>query len=124
MGKGPKHNMNKPRSNGIFKVAGTNFKTDRKGKAKEVSTNLKSVCFSFVQVLVLVLIFQISIKHSKKVAELDQTLVELQKASASAGKSLGGDKNKGRTVGEEVSKLQRVDEQEMLDLANNLCDKT
>lgn len=108
MGKGPKHNMNKPRSNGIFKVAGTNFKTDRKGKAKEVSTNLKSI----------------SIKHSKKVAELDQTLVELQKASASAGKSLGGDKNKGRTVGEEVSKLQRVDEQEMLDLANNLCYKT
>ena len=42
MGKGPKHNNSKPRSNGIFKVAGTNFK-DKKGKPKEVNSNLKLV---------------------------------------------------------------------------------
>lgn len=44
MGKGPKHNNAKPRSNGIFKVAGTNFKDKAgKGKPKEVSSNLKLV---------------------------------------------------------------------------------
>ena len=43
MGKGPKHNNNKSRSNGIFKVAGQNFKTEKKGKPKEVTTKLKLV---------------------------------------------------------------------------------
>ena len=43
MGKGPKHNNNKSRSNGIFKVAGQNFKTEKKGKPKEVTSKLKLV---------------------------------------------------------------------------------
>ena len=43
MGKGPKHNNNKSRSNGIFKVAGQNFKTEKKGKPKEVTSKLKVV---------------------------------------------------------------------------------
>ena len=43
MGKGPKHNNNKSRSNGIFKVAGQNFKTDKKGKPKEVISKVKLV---------------------------------------------------------------------------------
>ena len=43
MGKGPKHNLAKPRSNGIFKVAGMNFKKEKKGKAKEVTSNIKLV---------------------------------------------------------------------------------
>ena len=42
-GKGPKHNMAKPRSNGIFKVAGMKFKNDKKGKPKEVTSNIKLV---------------------------------------------------------------------------------
>ena len=67
---------------------------------------------------------KISLKNSKKVAELDQTLVELQKAKVLAGKSLGGEKAKGREVGEEVQKVVRVEEQEMEELAENLCSKT
>ena len=43
MGKGPKHNSSKPRNNGIFKVAGQNFKNDKKGKPKEVTSKLKLV---------------------------------------------------------------------------------
>jgi hypothetical protein len=43
MGKGPKHNLAKPRSNGIFKVAGMNFKKESKGKPKEVTSNIKLV---------------------------------------------------------------------------------
>ena len=43
MGKGPKHNIAKPRSNGIFKVAGQKFKNEKKGKAKEVTSNIKQV---------------------------------------------------------------------------------
>ena len=43
MGRGPKHNNVKPRSNGIFKVAGQNFKKEKKGKPKEVTSNLKLV---------------------------------------------------------------------------------
>ena len=43
MGKGPKHNNNKSRSNGIFRVAGQNFKTEKKGKPKEVTSKLKLV---------------------------------------------------------------------------------
>ena len=43
MGKGPKHNIGKPRNNGIFKVAGQKFKNEKKGKAKEVTSNIKQV---------------------------------------------------------------------------------
>ena len=43
MGKGPKHNNNKSRSNGIFKVAGQNFKPEKKGKPKEVTSKIKLV---------------------------------------------------------------------------------
>ena len=44
MGKGPKHSSSKPRNNGIFKVAGQNFKVkDKKGKPKEVTSKLKLV---------------------------------------------------------------------------------
>ena len=44
MGKGPKHNNGKSRNNGIFKIAGQNFKTsEKKGKAKEVTSKLKLV---------------------------------------------------------------------------------
>ena len=43
MGKGPKHNSSKSRNNAIFKVAGTNFKSDKKGKPKEVTSKLKLV---------------------------------------------------------------------------------
>ena len=42
MGKGPKHSSSKPRNNGIFKVAGQNFK-DKKGKPKEVTSKLKKL---------------------------------------------------------------------------------
>ena len=43
MGKGPKHSS-KSRNNGIFKVAGQNFKVkDKKGKPKEVTSKLKLV---------------------------------------------------------------------------------
>ena len=42
MGKGPKHNS-KSRNNGIFKVAGQNFKQGNKGKPKEVTSKLKLV---------------------------------------------------------------------------------
>ena len=45
MGKGPKHSNSKPRNNAIFKVAGQNFKTDKKGKPKEVTSKLKLVRF-------------------------------------------------------------------------------
>ena len=49
MGKGPKHNSAKPRSNGIFKVAGQNFKSkQKKGKAKEITSNLKLVCIILI----------------------------------------------------------------------------
>ena len=43
MGKGPKHSNGKSRNNGIFRVAGQNFKTEKKGKAKEVTSKLKLV---------------------------------------------------------------------------------
>ena len=44
MGKGPKHSSSKSRNNGIFKVAGQNFKVkDKKGKPKEVTSKLKLV---------------------------------------------------------------------------------
>jgi len=108
MGKGPKHNMAKPRSNGIFKVAGQKFKNEKKGKAKEVTSNIK----------------QISLKNSKKVADLDRTLLELQKDSVLAGKSLGGSRPVGREVGEEVQKVQRVQEEEMQELADSLGSNT
>ena len=42
MGKS-KPSYNKPRTNGIFKVAGQNFKTEKKGKPKEVTSKLKVV---------------------------------------------------------------------------------
>ena len=43
MGRGPKHSS-KSRNNGIFKVAGQNFKVkDKKGKPKEVTSKLKLV---------------------------------------------------------------------------------
>ena len=42
MGKS-KPSYNKPRTNGIFKVAGQNFKTEKKGKPKEVTSKLKLV---------------------------------------------------------------------------------
>jgi len=108
MGKGPKHNMAKPRSNGIFKVAGQKFKNEKKGKAKEVTSNIK----------------QISLKNSKKVAELDKTLLELQKDSVIAGKSLGGSKPAGREVGEEIHKVDRVEEEEMHELAESFSSST
>merc|ERR1711892_466494 len=107
-GKGPKHNMAKPRSNGIFKVAGMKFKNDKKGKPKEVTSNIKLI----------------SHKNSKKIVELDQTLVELQKASVVAGKSLGGQKPTGRQVGEESNKVPKVEEEEMEELADILGSKT
>jgi len=108
MGKGPKHNNAKPRSNGIFKVAGTNFKDKAgKGKPKEVSSNLKLI----------------SLKNKSKVAELDKTLMELQKASALAGKSLGGEDAKGREVKGEVKKVVMVEEEEMEDLADSMKSK-
>ena len=43
MGKGPKHSNAKSRNNGIFKVAGHNFKNEKKGKPKEVTQKLKLV---------------------------------------------------------------------------------
>ena len=43
MGKGSKHNNSKSRNNGIFKVAGQNFKNEKKGKPKEVTSKLKLV---------------------------------------------------------------------------------
>ena len=46
MGKGPKHNSSKSRNNAIFKVAGTNFKSDKKGKPKEVTSKLKLVKYN------------------------------------------------------------------------------
>jgi hypothetical protein len=49
MGKGPKHNLAKPRSNGIFKVAGMNFKKESKGKPKEVTSNIKLVHFAVIE---------------------------------------------------------------------------
>ena len=50
MGKGPKHSSSKPRNNGIFKVAGQNFKVkDKKGKPKEVTSKLKLVREGFIK---------------------------------------------------------------------------
>eukprot|EP00092_Neocalanus_flemingeri_P005540 GFUD01005971.1.p1 GENE.GFUD01005971.1~~GFUD01005971.1.p1 ORF type:complete len:109 (+),score=33.31 GFUD01005971.1:63-389(+) len=108
MGKGPKHNNAKPRSNGIFKVAGTNFKNDKKGKAKGVTSNLKLI----------------SQKNSSKVVELDQTLLELQKASVIAGKSLGGEKTKVVQLEGERRKVESVKEEDMEDLVESLSSKT
>ena len=49
MGKGPKHSSSKPRNNGIFKVAGQNFKVkDKKGKPKEVTSKLKLVSAIYI----------------------------------------------------------------------------
>ena len=128
MGKGPKHNMAKPRSNGIFKVAGQKFKNEKKGKAKEVTSNIKQVKFyvlhQFFAAILTGLFSQISLKNSKKVADLDRTLLELQKDSVLAGKSLGGSRPVGREVGEEVQKVQRVQEEEMQELADSLGSNT
>ena len=58
MGKGPKHNSAKPRSNGIFKVAGQNFKSNqKKGKAKEITSNLKLVCIILIILMVIEILF-------------------------------------------------------------------
>ena len=67
---------------------------------------------------------QISLKNSKKVADLDRTLLELQKDSVLAGKSLGGSKPVGREVGEEVQKVKRVQDEEMQELADSLGSNT
>lgn len=72
-----KHSTSKPgngRSNGIFKIAGANFKEKKSGKTKEVTTKLKLI----------------STKHKAKVEELDSTLASLQRSSAAAGVSLAG----------------------------------
>jgi len=108
MGKGSKHNSAKPRSNGIFKVAGQNFKSNqKKGKAKEITSNLKLL----------------SRKNSSKVAELDETLSKLRETCNTTDKCINGEKPKGRQVGSKFKEVESVAEAEIDDLAACL-DKT
>ena len=66
MGKGPKHNNNKSRSNGIFKVAGQNFKTEKKGKPKEVTSKLKVVSDKPLSADLIVTLWQYFLDFSQK----------------------------------------------------------
>ena len=122
MGKGPKHNNNKSRSNGIFKVAGQNFKTEKKGKPKEVTSKLKLVrkinSCSMVS-LHIFNIFQISRKNKEKVCDLDDKMKQLQEASVKSGKSFSGEEKKPKQI---ISKKRSdtVEEHEMEDLAESL----
>jgi len=104
MGKGPKHNNIKSRNNGIFKVAGQNFKDQKKkGKPKEVTSKLKLI----------------SRKNNEKVADLDDTMKHLMKASVNSGKSFSGEDKKPKQI---ISKAKpdNVEEHEMEDLAESL----
>jgi len=106
MGKGPKHSNAKSRNNGIFKVAGQNFKNEKKGKPKEVTQKLKLI----------------SKRNNEKVTDLDATLRNLQKQSVVSGKSLAEGK-----ISEEKPKIipatkktEIVNDQEMDDLAESI----
>merc|ERR1712227_767133 len=106
MGKGPKHCNAKSRNNGIFKVAGQNFKNEKKGKPKEVTQKLKLI----------------SKRNNEKVTDLDATLRNLQKQSVVSGKSLAEGK-----ISEEKPKIipatkktEIVIDQEMDDLAESI----
>merc|ERR1712039_686966 len=104
MGKGPKHNS-KSRNNGIFKVAGQNFKQGNKGKPKEVTSKLKLI----------------SRKNNEKVEDLDSTMKMLQHKGSVTGKSLAGDKE---TVEKPkipvVPRKDLVNDQMMDDLAESM----
>lgn len=104
MGKGPKHSSSKPRNNGIFKVAGQNFK-DKKGKPKEVTSKLKLI----------------SRKNVDKVAELDNTLKLMQHKAGLTGKSIAGEKDKAeKTPIPSVQRKDVVNDEEMNELADSM----
>ena len=104
MGKGPKHNNAKSRNNGIFKVAGQNFKGDKKGKPKEVTSKLKLI----------------SRRNNEKIADLDATLSQLQKQSVIKGKSVVESDVKQPSTVAVVKKSDNVNDQEMNDLADSI----
>jgi len=106
MGKGPKHSSSKPRNNGIFKVAGQNFKVkDKKGKPKEVTSKLKLI----------------SKQNGDKVTALDNTLKIMQHKAGLMGKSVAGEKEKvEKTPIPTVQKKNVVNEEEMDELADSM----
>ena len=104
MGKGPKHSNAKSRNNGIFKVAGQNFKGGKKGKPKEVTSKLKLI----------------SRRNNEKVADLDATLSNLQKQSIIKGKSVTDSDIKKPSTIAPVKKNDNVNDQEMNDLADSI----
>merc|ERR1712059_182625 len=108
MGKGPKYGANAKgsRNNGIFRVAGANFK-NQKGKPKEVISKLKVI----------------SMKNSSKVAELDKTLLTLQKTSAAEGVSVAGPQKKTSVLGPLVNRDKSVGEQEVMELVDCMIQK-
>ena len=105
MGKGPKHSNSKSRNNAIFKVAGQNFKNEKKGKPKEVTSKLKLI----------------SRKNHEKVADLDATLSKLQHQSVDKGKSLAGERKNKPAELPITQKTKVVNDQEMDDLADSIC---
>merc|ERR1712133_313891 len=105
-GKGSKHSNAKSRNNGIFKVAGQNLKTEKKGKPKEVTQKLKLI----------------SKRNNEKVTDLDATLRNLQKQSVVSGKSLAEGKisEEKQKIIPALKKTEIVNDKEIDDLAESI----